>query len=142
MRPAVGLLIRTLVPTAALAGSLAPVPGLAQAGHGPGAVIIGQQRAVTESGKPVAILEYAAPASATWGPSPTGPPTFAFGKPAQVLLVIPGGYVVRQEIPLDEVTKHAAYVSAQIGQPVAVTIPDPAGGPARVEYVGTSRNDR
>ena len=142
MRPTVGFLICMLVSTAALVGSLVPVPGLAQVGHGPGAVIVGQQRAGTESGTPVAILEYAAPTSATWGPSPTAPPTFAFGKPAQVLLVIPGGYVVRQEIPLDEVTKHAAYVSAQIGQPVAVTIPDPAGGPARVEYVGTPRNDR
>ena len=123
-RTRVGLLMGRLVPTAVLAVSLAPVPAYAQ--HSP----------------PVAILEYAAPASATWGPSPGAPPTSAFGKPAQVLLVIPGGYVVRQEVPLEEAMKHATYVSGQIGQPIAVTIPDPAGGPARIEYVGTSRNDR
>jgi hypothetical protein len=89
-----------------------------------------------------AILQYVAPTSATWGPSPAAPPTFAFGKPAQVLLVVPGGYVVYQEVPLEQAIAHATYVSGQVGQPIAVTIPDPAGGPPRVEYVGASRPDR
>jgi hypothetical protein len=59
-----------------------------------------------------------------------------------MMLVIPGGYVVRQEVPLEQAIEHATYVSGQVGQPITVTIPDPAGGPARVEYVGTFRNDR
>src|SRR5262245_26026417 len=96
--------------------------------------------AVAQAGR--ATIEYTAPTSATWGPSPAAPPTVAFGKPAQVLLVVPGGYIVRQELPPEEAIVHAMYVSGQIGQPIAVTIADPAGGPARVEYVGTSRNDR
>jgi hypothetical protein len=88
-----------------------------------------------------AILQYAAPTSATWGPSAGAPPTFAFGKPAEVLLVVPGGYVVRQLMPLEDAMQHAEYVSKQIGQPIAVTIPDPSGGPARVEYVGRTGGD-
>jgi hypothetical protein len=134
-RADVGWLTGVLVSTVALGASLAPAPGVAQVsrlGTGP----------MSQAGNPVAILEYVAPTSATWGPSAAGPPTFAFGKPAQVLLMVPGGYLVRQEVPLEQAIVHATYVSGQVGQPIAVTIPDPAGGPARVEYVGTSRNDR
>ena len=54
-----------------------------------------------------------------------------------VLLVVPGGYVVRQEILLEQAIRHATYVSQQVGYPIAVTIPNPAGGPPRVEYVGS-----
>jgi hypothetical protein len=96
---------------------------------------------MAQAGSRVGILQYSAPVSATWGPSPAAPPTFAFGKPAEVLLVVPGGYVVRQELPLEDAMEHATYVARQIGQPVAVTIPDPAGGPARIEYVGISGGD-
>jgi hypothetical protein len=119
-------------------GPLVPEPGARQA------VVIAQHGAVTatESGKPVVTLEYTAPTSATWGPTAGAPPTFAFGKPAQVLLVTPGGYLVRQALPLEEARVHGEYVSQQIGQPIAVTIPDPAGGPPRLVYFGTSRNDR
>jgi hypothetical protein len=92
---------------------------------------------IAQADKRVGILQYSAPASATWGPSAAGPPAFAFGKPAEVLLIVPGGYMVRQELPLEDAIEHATYVSRQIGQPVAVTIPDPAGGPARIEYVGS-----
>jgi hypothetical protein len=97
---------------------------------------------MVQAERPVVVLEYTAPASATWGPTAGAPPTFAFGQPAQVLLVVPGGYLVRQAFPLEQAIAHAAYVSQQIGHPIPVTIPDPAGGPARVEYVGTPRNDR
>ena len=89
-----------------------------------------------------AVIVYTAPASATWGPSPGAPPTFAFGKPAEVLLVVPGGYVVQQRMPAEQAMEHATYVSGQLGQTITVTIPDPAGGAPRVEYVGTVRNDR
>jgi hypothetical protein len=89
----------------------------------------------------VAVLVYTAPTSGTWGPSATALPTFAFGKPAEVLQVVPGGYVVRQAAPLEQALVHAAYVSQQLGHPVAVTIPDLAGGPPRVEYVGTHFGD-
>jgi hypothetical protein len=112
---------------AALGVVFAQAPGLAQV--------------APQAGKPMVVLEYAAPASATWGPSVGAPPTSAFGKPATVLLVVPGGYVVRQEVPLEDAIAHASYVSGQIGQPIAITIPDPAGGPPRIEYVGTSRSD-
>jgi hypothetical protein len=91
---------------------------------------------------PGAVMEYTAPTSATWGPSAAASPTFAFGEPAEVRLVVPGGYVVRQTMPLDQAIAHATYVSRQLGHPIAVTIPDPTGGPARVEYVGASRNDK
>jgi hypothetical protein len=83
-----------------------------------------------------AIIEYTAPVSSTWAPSAGALPTFAFGKPAEVLLVVPGGYVVRQEVPLEQAVEQATYVSRQLGYPIAVTIPNPAGGPPRVEYVG------
>jgi hypothetical protein len=129
-RAGIGWLRDALVPTAALGVSLAPATGLAQVGL-----------MTAQAGNPVAILQYAAPTSSTWGPSAVAPPTFAFGKPAEVLLVVPGGYVVRQEMPLEDAIAHATYVSRQIGQPIAVTIPDPAGGPARVEYVGRSWGD-
>jgi hypothetical protein len=56
-------------------------------------------------------------------------------------VVVAGGYVVRQTMPLEQAIEHAAYVSRQLGHPIAVTIPDPAGGPPRVEYVGV-RNDK
>ena len=88
-----------------------------------------------------AIIEYTAPISGTWAPSAGALPTFAFGKPAEVLLVVPGGYVVRQEAPLEQAIEQATYVSRQLGYPIAVTIPDPAGGPPRVEYVGTYWGD-
>jgi hypothetical protein len=42
---------------------------------------------------------------------------------------------------VDQAMEHARYVSQQIGRPVAVTIPDPAGGPSRIEYVGTHWGD-
>lgn len=88
-----------------------------------------------------AVLVYTAPTSGTWGPSRIAPPTFAFGKPAEVLVAVPGGYVVRQELPLEDALAHATYVSQQVGHPIPVTIPDPAGGPARIEYVGRSWDD-
>ena len=88
-----------------------------------------------------AIIVYTAPTSGTWAPSAAALPTFAFGKPAEVLLVVPGGYVVRQEAPLEQAIEQANYVSRQLGYPIAVTIPDPAGGPPRVEYVGTYWGD-
>jgi hypothetical protein len=128
------LLAVALVPAAVLGIGLAQAGGLTQIGPsaaGPTA----------QAGKPVAILEYAAPTSATWGPSVAAPPTFAFGKPAQVLLQVPGGYVVRQEVPLEDAIEHATYVTRQLGRPIPVTIPDPAGGPARIEYVDNSRAD-
>jgi hypothetical protein len=115
-----GLPIGALVSVAFGAG-LAPASGLAQA----------------PTGRPVAILEYPVAASATWGPSPGAPPTFALGRPVQVLRVIPGGYVVREEVPLEGAIQYARDVSRQLGYPVLVTIPDPAGGPPRVESVGT-----
>ena len=37
--------------------------------------------------------------------------------------MVPGGYVVRQEAPLEQALAQAAYVSQQLGHPVAVTIP-------------------
>ena len=86
-------------------------------------------------------IEYTAPVSGTWAPSAGALPTFAFGRPAEVLLVVPGGYVVRQEAPLEQAIEQANYVSRQVGYPVAVTIPDPAGGPPRVEYVGSYWGD-
>jgi hypothetical protein len=89
----------------------------------------------------MAILEYEAPASGTWGPSPGRTPTFAFGRPAEVRHVTRDGYQVRQEMAVDQAMEHARYVSQQIGRPVAVTIPDPAGGPSRIEYVGTHWGD-
>ena len=88
-----------------------------------------------------ATIEYAAPVSGTWAPSTGALPTFAFGKPAEVLLVVPGGYIVRQEGPLERTIEQAHYVSRQVGYPIAVTIPDPAGGPPRVEYLGTYWGD-
>jgi hypothetical protein len=88
-----------------------------------------------------ATIEYAAPVSGTWAPSAGALPTFAFGKPAEVLLVVPGGYVVRQEAPLEQAIEQANYVSRQLGYPIAVTIPNPAGGPPRVEYVGRNWGD-
>lgn len=88
-----------------------------------------------------ATIEYTAPVSGTWAPSAGALPTFAFGKPAEVLLVVPGGYIVRQEGPLEQTIEQANYVSRQVGYPIAVTIPDPAGGPPRVEYVGTYWGD-
>jgi hypothetical protein len=88
-----------------------------------------------------ASMTYTAPTSATWGPTAGTPPTFAFGKPAEVLLVLPDGYLVRQTMPAEQAIEHATYVSRQLGHPIAVTIPDPAGGPPRVEYVGV-RNDK
>jgi hypothetical protein len=123
-----------LVSAAAFWVGLAPAPALAQAAR-PGA-----DWAPPPAG--TAVLQYTAPTSATWGPSAGAPPTFAFGKPAEVVLLVPGGYVVRQVMPLAEAMQHAAYVSRQIGQPIAVVIPDPAGGPARVEYVDSSLGDR
>jgi hypothetical protein len=90
----------------------------------------------------MAIVQYVAPTSGTWGPSPTAPPTMAFGKPAEVLLVVSGGYVVRQVLPVDEAIAHATYVARQIGQSVAVMIPDPAGGPTRLEVVNSGPIDR
>jgi hypothetical protein len=105
-----------------------PAPLVAQGTRG------GDDRTPAPGG--VAVIVYTAPTSGTWGPSATALPTFAFGKPAEVLLVVPGGYVVRQEAPLEQALAQAAYVSQQLGHPVAVTIPDPAGGPPRVEYVG------
>jgi hypothetical protein len=130
----IGVLTDVLVPAAVLGMSLAQAPGLAQTGPSAAGPMV-------QEGKVVVILQYAAPTSATWGPSPAAPPTFAFGKPAEVLLVIPGGYVVRQEMPHEDAILHAEYVSRQIGQPITVTIPDPAGGPARVEYIGRSGGD-
>ena len=88
-----------------------------------------------------AIIVYTAPTSGTWAPSAAAVPTFAFGKPAEVLLVVPGGYVVRQEGPLEQVIEQATYVSRQVGHPIAVMIPNPAGGPPRVEYVGRDSGD-
>ena len=88
-----------------------------------------------------ATIEYAAPVSGTWAPSAGALPTFAFGKPAEVLLVVPGGYVVRQEAPLEQMIEQATYVSRQVGYPIAVMIPNPAGGPPRVEYVGRHWGD-
>jgi hypothetical protein len=120
----------TLVGAVALAIGVLPAPGLAQSDHLPA-------RPMATTG----VRACTAPTSATRGPSVGAPPTFAFGKPAEVLLVVPGGYVVRQAMPLEDAIAHATYVSRQIGQPIAVTIPDPAGGPARVEYVGTSGGD-
>ena len=75
------------------------------------------------------------------GAAATALPTFAFGRPAQVLAVVPGGYVVQQEVPLEQAIEQATYVSQQLGYPVAVTIPDPAGGPPRIEYIGTHWGD-
>jgi hypothetical protein len=107
--------------------------------------------AAAQAGRPVgeaapastlrATIVYTAPTSGTWGPSPTALPTHAFGKPAQVLQVVTGGYVVQQEAPIEEAMVHATYVSQQLGQPVTVTIPDPAGGPPRVESIGRSSGD-
>jgi hypothetical protein len=128
-----GMLTGVLVPAALLGMSLAPAPVRAQA------VRPGTDRPAAPT--PRAVIVYTAPTSGTWGPSAGAPPTFAFGKPAEVLLIVPSGYVVRQEGPLEETMAHAAYVSRQLGQPVAVTIPDPAGGPPRVEYVGSSAGD-
>ena len=88
-----------------------------------------------------AIIGYTAPVSSTWAPSAGALPTFAFGKPAEVLLVVPGGYVLRQEVPLEQAIEQATYVSRQLGYPIAVTIPNPTGGPPRVEYVGTYWGD-
>jgi hypothetical protein len=130
----VGRLRVALVPAVVLGTILAPAPGLAQSDLVPA-------RPTPQGGNAAAILLYAAPASATWGPSATGPPTHAFGKPAQVLMRTVDGYMVRQEMPLEDAMRHAAYVSQQIGQAIAVTIPDPAGGPARIEYVGRSSGD-
>lgn len=87
------------------------------------------------------FIGYTAPASGTWAPSAGALPTFAFGKPAEVLLVVPDGYVVRQELPLEQAVEQATYVSRQLGYPIAVTIPNPAGGPPRVEYVGAYWGD-
>jgi hypothetical protein len=131
----IGWLTSALVLMAALGVGLGQPSARAQVG-------LATTGPMAQAGKPVVVLEYTAPTSATWGPTAGAPPTFAFGKPAQVLLVVPGGYLVRQEVPLEEAIGHATYVSQTIGHPIAVTIPDPAGGPARVEYVGTSRSDR
>ena len=127
-RAGVAWLMGAVLSAAALGLGLAPGSGLAQTDARPARSV-------------VAVLQYVAPASATWGPSPAAPPSFAFGKPAEVLLVVPGGHVVRQGMPLEDAIAHATYVARQIGQPMAVTIPDPAGGPARVEYVGTAGGD-
>jgi hypothetical protein len=130
-RAGVSLLMNLLGSAAALGVSLAPAPGLTQS-----------HSSTTGPTGEMAILQYSAPTSATWGPPGSAVPTAAFGKPAEVLLVVPGGYVVQQRVPLEQAVEHATYVSQQIGQPIAVTIPDPAGGPPRVVYVGASRNDR
>jgi hypothetical protein len=113
----------------------------------PGALIllaaVAAGPAVAQPGLPGqrAVLVYWAPTSATWGPSPTDLPSFAFGRPAEVLLLVPGGYHVRQEVPVEHAIVQAAYVAEQLGYPIAVTIPDPAGGPPRVTYVGRQWGD-
>jgi len=112
--------------------------------------VIGQAAAIVappdaegapEGATPMVILVYTAPPSAIWTPSPGSPSVFAFGQPARVLQILPGGYVVQQELPLEQARVHAAYVSQQLGQPVTITIPDPAGGPTRIEEIGTARGD-
>jgi hypothetical protein len=126
-----GVLLGALVSAAALGVSLAPAPGHAQ----------GDPSTAGPTGE-IAILQYVAPTSGTWGPPGATLPTAAFGRPAEVLLVVPDGYVVRQRVPVAQAIQHATYVSQQIGQPIAVMIPDPAGGPPRLVHVGTPRNDR
>lgn len=113
------------------AGDDRPAPGGAE----------GTRQGALPTPAPRATIQYTAPVSGTWAPSAGALPTFAFGKPAEVLLVVPGGYIVRQEGPLEQTIEQANYVSRQVGYPIAVTIPDPAGGPARVEYVGTYWGD-
>ena len=128
MKPfVVGLLMTALVPAAAFGAGPLPAPVV--------------QAAVPAAAPGTVVLEYTAPTSGTWGPTAGALPTHAFGLPAQVLQVVPGGYTVRQELPVERGLQHAEYVAKQLGHSITVVIPDPAGGPPYIMSVGRDPGD-